>query len=190
MPPNRLRGWERIERRCCTLAWVWVGASLLVACEGLLGLDGNRYERDSDPTTSNGGQGGNTSTGGKAGAGGGSGGSGNSGNNGGTNGSGGSGVVTCTSQYGDAPGFQVCQENETACHFETTTMLQCGQLCEARGGRCYQPFGSGPPCENISYGGDCYQTPPTPGGCVCSVGCGDGPPCVPPQICTQADVCQ
>src|SRR5262245_27776537 len=96
-----------------------------------------------------------------------------------TGGAGGSPTVSCDSQYGGIMGYIFCSETATTCDFRALLNAQssCSEQCTSSGGECIDAFANGDgTCNHNSVVGCTYATA-TDLVCLCSKGCGGGPPC-------------
>jgi hypothetical protein len=91
----------------------------------------------------------------------------------------------CDEQYAVLPDYMLCMETPTACHVYTTHDVSCTDHCHAQGGECSQAFDNvmGRGC-TVAAAITCDTTDGGHAICVCSKGCGSGPACVSPQVCT------
>jgi hypothetical protein len=121
------------------------------------------------------------------------GGSGGTGATGGKIGTGGSGAVdaatilsSCGKQYGAVQFYKLCMENATECHVMAANMVQsCKVVCGSNGGECldaYDNVDTDPTCGHSTQS-NCDFTGWYEIVCVCSKGCGSGPPCKYPSTC-------
>lgn len=101
-------------------------------------------------------------------------------------GTGGAGAVSCTEQYGDLVAYLECPSDRTTCKFfyQMGDSLSCEQACGERGGECISAHndvggmcseGGPEPCNNTSHNHAI---------CICSKGCGGGPPCAAGLVCS------
>lgn len=97
----------------------------------------------------------------------------------------GGGGTTCDSQYIGAPGYQLCAAKATSCEFNVNLnqSTSCGAVCGALGGECAQTIDNGAACEYYPTIQPCAFTGYGTALCVCSLGCGGGPPCAPNKPC-------
>lgn len=109
------------------------------------------------------------------------------GGTGGAAGTGGTGgAISCTDQYDHPNIYELCVERADECEFRARTNNgeQCDDICQAGGGECLAFYND----INNQCGGHGTEytctTPFNSGLCVCSRGCGTGPPCVPPAVCS------
>lgn len=95
-------------------------------------------------------------------------------------------ILSCTQQYGMAPNYIPCVETPTVCEYGTTTQqFSCAQQCTFYGGECLDAFNNQGMC---GHGAQltCTTTGFSTLICVCSRGCGGGPPCGMGQTCTNS----
>ncbi|MCC6903072.1 MAG: hypothetical protein IT377_29145 [Polyangiaceae bacterium] len=135
------------------------------------------------------GGGGGTGAGGSGGTGGGGtggvGGAGGAGGGGGTGG--GTTLPSCNALYGSLAGaLQVCDATAAQCTLAVDTDPNdgdagqtCGALCAGGGGECLKAFdnGAGQCVLDTTDPRPCTDATMSEGICVCSRGCGSGPPC-------------
>lgn len=104
---------------------------------------------------------------------------------GGAGGSGGSVPVTCADQYGQAPEFLLCTESATECEFNTENSQSCDVRCSTYGGECLDAWSNFPAsCNSDGQNINCAFDDHNDVVCVCSLGCGAGPPCPVGQTCS------
>ncbi len=124
-------------------------------------------------------------TGGTGGATGGTGGAtgGTGGATGGTGGTG--GVPTCEKIYSGMTGVNaVCVDSDSVCEMNfASKTATCAEICGAGGGECTGVFDNQGPCGHTGPELQCTTTALNGGICVCTHGCGSGPPCTAPQTC-------
>lgn len=110
---------------------------------------------------------------------------------GGTAGAGGSAgasvlLGSCGKQYGTVQFYKLCKENATECHIVAANKVQsCKVVCGSNGGECLDAY------DNVDTDPTCGQSTPANCDftgwyeivCVCSKGCGSGPPCKYPATC-------
>jgi hypothetical protein len=98
----------------------------------------------------------------------------------------GGGTTTCDSQYGGVAGYQLCAAKPTTCEFnvDLNQSTSCGAVCGAVGGACVLTLDNGTACEYLGPTQDCAFTGYGNAVCVCSLGCGVGPPCDTNKACT------
>jgi hypothetical protein len=108
------------------------------------------------------------------------------GGGGGPGGSGGAPATGCTGQYGHVPFFILCSETQMVCSFYAHVEPQsCADLCASGGGECLLVYNNlndmaGCMTENTV---SCDELTLLDAICVCSFGCGSGPPCQASQTC-------
>ncbi|MBW2528293.1 MAG: hypothetical protein JRI23_29220 [Deltaproteobacteria bacterium] len=104
----------------------------------------------------------------------------------GTAGSGGSVAVDCATQYTSGAIHELCVESATECEFRVrTNQDDCETICADGGGECLSAYNDNP--NGSCTRGDaltCQDDGMNSQLCICSVGCGSGPPCVSPQMCS------
>jgi hypothetical protein len=145
---------------------VWPFAALSWACIAACTLDFGRFESAASATAA--------STGGAAGA---------TGSTTSSASSGGSGGVSCDMQYGTAPSYLACIESQV-CEFNASVDgTSCAQICSDHGGECLYTFQNQGDCGHGTRLA-CDFTDNQTIICVCSHGCGSGPPCRAPDMCT------
>lgn len=95
---------------------------------------------------------------------------------------------SCAEQYDvDPPVHEMCTETPAQCDMRMAVQqATCGDYCQSRGGECVDMYNDQPSgtcgisageqwgCDAIGYASVI---------CQCSRGCGNGPLCVPPQVC-------
>jgi hypothetical protein len=103
---------------------------------------------------------------------------------GGAGGAGGQAPLSCDDQYMDAPDYILCVEDETSCTFNTETAFadSCDDICNDYGGECLQAFDNYR-CSTIAAEVECSSSKFDTTACVCSKGCGGGPPCTGNDVC-------
>lgn len=105
---------------------------------------------------------------------------------GGAGGAGGSGVVSCFDQYSAAPGYVDCLETPETCEFGFDNSIQsCGAVCAELGGECIDMFNDDGGCGKTEDH-DCVFVGLGAGICICTHGCGAGPPCPEGTTCLSA----
>ncbi len=166
-----------------------LAALLAAACTSLWGIDELRYAEPASggggAATSSTGAGGGSSSG-QGGTGGASSGSGGQGGQGGQGGAGG-GPLSCDAQYGAAPDYVLCDEDSGSCtFFVSLSGASCTQLCAALGGVCLGMINNGSEACQPAAVGPCNAAM-ADAICVCSLGCGQGPPCAGNLICVNGD---
>lgn len=115
---------------------------------------------------------------------------------GGTGGGGGTGgVVTipgCNDTYGGINGVaQICDETDQVCELAYAATTQtCTDICEEGGGICQGVFNNQPGACGHGPPSDCNNNTFNDAVCVCSRGCGSGPPCPGNQVCNSGGQCQ
>ncbi len=97
------------------------------------------------------------------------------------------GEIACDAQYQGSPGYgAVCTQGADACQLSANlTVASCNAICEAGGGECldaYNDDGSGCGYSQFPQIG-CNTSTLMSAVCVCSRGCGQGPPCSNNQDC-------
>ncbi len=98
------------------------------------------------------------------------------------------GVVTCTGQYGGIHSYELCKEDAQSCEFyaeyeSINDKPSCTELCTKHGGQCQGTFDNGlTTCAHAMNGNTC-DTKFFDAICICSLGCGGGPPCPPLGTC-------
>ncbi len=75
----------------------------------------------------------------------------------------------CEAQFGEAPGFVLCEETATTCRFNAfTDGGTCDDLCRNFGARCLGAFDNeGPSCTPFPESSDTCQTPRQTEICIC-----------------------
>ncbi len=98
---------------------------------------------------------------------------------------GGTTIPDCQTTYGSLNGVsQVCLETDSVCElaFSATTQT-CTQICSQGGGVCQGVFNNAPGACGHAQPSTCDNNFFNDGVCVCSRGCGNGPPCPGNQVC-------
>jgi hypothetical protein len=94
------------------------------------------------------------------------------------------GMGPCGMQY---PNNKVCSDANNQCELAyDATAASCSSVCQAGGGECLGAFNdvNNQTCQtNPNQPVSCTSQLITTGVCVCSQGCGNGPPCSMTQIC-------
>jgi hypothetical protein len=96
----------------------------------------------------------------------------------------------CKTLYGSTVGFSLCTESATACEFAINQMQNtCASACAKAGGQCVASFNDVnnntcqkpqvPSLAQLSCGSNNFKSAI----CICSRGCGGGPPCPAGQSC-------
>ncbi len=108
----------------------------------------------------------------------------------GTGGSGaGGGAGSCDDQYDQAPSYSLCQEAPSTCQFSASvSQYSCHEVCTYFGGECFDTYNNQGPC-GLGTHLDCNTKGYQSVICICSRGCGNGPPCTLPSVCVNG-VCQ
>lgn len=86
-------------------------------------------------------------------------------------------VIGCNDQYGDTPGYVLCDQADGACVFSVADGATCAARCQQAGGRCLSAWSGAARCE-LDEAVDCNAVPV--GGhlsCFCTVGCNGADPC-------------
>jgi hypothetical protein len=99
-------------------------------------------------------------------------------------GHGGGPEVVCKDQYDPLAQAIWCTESSTTCVFVVDTADSCSTYCLAHGGRCLSAARSDSGGCNALIQANCTTTGVFPKRCTCTRGCGNDPPCVPPDECT------
>jgi hypothetical protein len=99
----------------------------------------------------------------------------------------GGGTPNCDAQYGDATNYVACLEDAMVCEFNAEAQNEsCSDICEARGGECIEVFNDNGPCghgQQLTCNTQNFVSLI----CVCSKGCGGGPPCSASQTCNNGN---
>ena len=105
-------------------------------------------------------------------------------------------VPSCNDLYGKAGGYSLCAESGNVCEFAfNSTQGSCSSVCSAGGGGCITMYNdvNNQACakpNNPQLGTNlCNATNYTSAICVCTRGCGNGPPCPSGQSCNNGN-CQ
>lgn len=116
----------------------------------------------------------------------GTGGGGGSGGAGSAGGAGGSVPTTCDGQYSLVSGYMKCSESDTECEFIVPNVVACAEVCKQFGGECIDAWDNYPAgtCDGPNFDADCSSTGFVDLVCVCSLGCGDAPPCTGGLTCS------
>lgn len=105
------------------------------------------------------------------------------------------GVVTipgCDDTYGQINGVaSVCLQTDATCElaFAATTQT-CAQICQEGGGVCQAVYNNDPGQCGHGQQSDCNNNIFNDAVCICSRGCGTGPPCPGNQVCNPGGNCQ
>jgi hypothetical protein len=93
-------------------------------------------------------------------------------------------LPSCADTYGSLTGVEaVCLQTDTTCELRYASMVAtCTQICTAGGGTCIGVFDNQGPCGH-GPSAPCNTSQFQQAICVCSRGCGSGPPCTAPQLC-------
>jgi hypothetical protein len=146
---------------------VWPFVALTCACMAACTLDFGKFESAAASTSA--------STGGSATASTSSGAS-------STSTGGAAGGPSCDMQYGTAPSYIPCVESQV-CEFNASVDgTSCGEICSGHGGECLYAFQNQADCGHGSRLACDFSDNQTII-CVCSRGCGSGPPCQAPETC-------
>jgi hypothetical protein len=115
---------------------------------------------------------------------------------GGAAGGGGTGGVVsipgCDDTYGQINGVdQVCLQTDKTCELAYAATTQtCAEICQEGGGVCQAVFNNDPGACGHGQPSDCNNNIFNDAVCVCSRGCGNGPPCPGNQVCNAGGNCQ
>ena len=98
-------------------------------------------------------------------------------------------AADCTSLFGSAPGFLLCEETATSCSFNVATNGgTCTQICAGFGTACLGAVSNRGGCEGHPERGDTCDTPrPMDEICICEHPSGSTPPPPPPPPPAAAD---
>ncbi|HMR10006.1 MAG TPA: hypothetical protein PKA88_29715, partial [Polyangiaceae bacterium] len=102
---------------------------------------------------------------------------------------GGPNLPSCADTYCSIPGVgQVCAQTAVSCDLRyNATTASCAKICTDGGGVCINAYNNSGTCGRGSEIG-CANSTFGSAICVCSRGCGSGPPCSGTQTC-QSGTC-
>lgn len=102
----------------------------------------------------------------------------------------------CKLLYGGATNYQLCYESTNTCEFgmQTQNGPSCGETCAKGGGECVGMVNdiNNQACNkqnSIPNAGQCANVSYSSAVCICTRGCGAGPPCTGGMVCSQGS-CQ
>ncbi len=105
-------------------------------------------------------------------------------------------VPSCNNLYGNAASYSLCAESGNICEFAfNSTQGSCGSVCAAGGGQCISTVNDvnnqtcAMPNNPQLNPNTCNTTSYSSAICICTRGCGNGPPCQNGQTC-QSGNCQ
>ena len=94
-------------------------------------------------------------------------------------------LVQCEVQYsGGTQGVYLCMQTPDICDFGfNNSQASCAKVCADHGGECQAMFNNQNQCGHSQQNYGCDYVGFQTAICVCSRGCGGGPPCGNGQVC-------